>query len=414
MNTRMDKTRLNIGTYHLKSYARTEQHVRDLADCGIDFVCCAEYDKPMLDLFEKYGVGAIVTGIVPGWWGGDGENIGTMRKTNPPEKYVDAAKNFKDHPAIWGIDIGDEPSALDFPYYGEVFGMTNTLFPKQFPYLNLYPNYASVSQNTEDETTCQLGTKTYDEHILRYCENVPADYLSYDFYVYCCSVRKAYENLITVADACRRSGRSIWIVLQVNSHVPEKWITENMLRFQAYSAMAFGVEVITWACYTAGWWHNQVLDEKGEKTEQYEKLKKVNTEIRTIAPLYMKYRTTDTHFVGFCGNSGNEINGSSSIKIKESLSTGYVRDLKPEDGLGLIVGEMVSKSNDGSRALFLFAADDYKDEDHKKRTVTFRLTRPDEKAACFGLRGKKDLFRDGDTYRVELESNEAAIITIRP
>ncbi|MBQ7915173.1 MAG: hypothetical protein IJ315_00110, partial [Firmicutes bacterium] len=71
----------------------------------------------------------------------------------------------------------------------------------------------------------------------------------------------------------------MWIVLQVNSKHKEEWISENNLRFQAYTAMAFGAENIIWACYTAGWWHNQVLDEKGEKTQQYEKLKKVNGEI---------------------------------------------------------------------------------------------------------------------------------------
>lgn len=412
MNTRMDRSRLNIGTYILKPYARTEKHVKDLADCGIDFVVCAEYDVPMLDLFEKYGVGAIVTGIVPHWWGGDGENAGSLSKAISYDHVTEAARKFKDHPAIWGIDIGDEPSALDFPYYGELFGLTNTLFPKQFPYLNLYPNYASVSHNSEDETTSQLGTKTYDEHILRYCENVPADYLSYDFYVYCTTVRKAYENLITVADACRRSGRGVWIVLQVNSHVPQGFMTENMLRFQAYSAMAFGVEAITWACYTAGWWYNQVLDENGEKTDQYDRLKKINAEINTISPLYMEYRVTDTHFIGFNGENAADIAGSESIRTRDSLSTGYVRDLRAEDGLGLIAGEMVSKT-DGSRALFIFAADDWKDEHPRDRIVTFKVTNGDESVACFGLKGKKDLLRDGSTYRIDLRSNEAAIVTIR-
>lgn len=412
MNTRMDRSRLNIGTYILKPYARTEKHVKDLADCGIDFVVCAEYDVPMLDLFEKYGVGAIVTGIVPHWWGGDGENAGSLSKAISYDHVTEAARKFKDHPAIWGIDIGDEPSALDFPYYGELFGLTNTLFPKQFPYLNLYPNYASVSHNSEDETTSQLGTKTYDEHILRYCENVPADYLSYDFYVYCTTVRKAYENLITVADACRRSGRGVWIVLQVNSHVPQGFMTENMLRFQAYSAMAFGVEAITWACYTAGWWYNQVLDENGEKTDQYDRLKKINAEINTISPLYMEYRVTDTHFIGFNGENAADIAGSESIKTRDSLSTGYVRDLRAEDGLGLIAGEMVSKT-DGSRALFIFAADDWKDEHPGDRIVTFKVTNGDESVACFGLNGKKDLLREGSTYRIDLRSNEAAIVTIR-
>jgi hypothetical protein len=74
---------------------------------------------------------------------------------------------------------------------------------------------------------------------------------------------------------------------------------------------------------------------------------------------------------------------------------------------------MVSRTNDGSRALFIFAADDYKDVDHKKRTVSFKLTNANDSVSCIGLRGKKEILRDGDTLKIELESNEAAIVTIR-
>ena len=175
MNNRMDRSRLNIGAYILQPYARTENHIREVAECGVDFIVCMGNDRPALDLFHKYGVGAIVSGVLPGWWGGDGNNAGKLAESNPMEKYEAAAASFVDHPAIWGIDIGDEPSALDFPYYGQVYDYINRAFPCQFPYLNLYPNYASVSKNSAEETVNQLGTPTYEEHIQRYCECVPAD-----------------------------------------------------------------------------------------------------------------------------------------------------------------------------------------------------------------------------------------------
>lgn len=324
MNTRMNRRRLNIGVYHLREYARTEQHIRDLSECGIDFVICMSNDRPALDLFSKYGIGAIVTGIVPGWWGGDGNNAGTMAESRPLSLYESAAASFTDHPAIWGIDVGDEPSALDFPHYGRVIDKVNSLFPKQFAYLNLYPNYASVSENTAEQTVSQLGTATYEEHIAEYCRCVPADYLCYDFYLYAINVPKAYENLRTVSDACLKTGRSMWIVLQVNANRPEQWITENELRFQAYTAMAFGAENIIWACYTAGWWHNQVLDEAGRKTEQYGKLKTVNGEIRTIAEEYMNYRRVSTHFVGV-----HEFLNEPSA---DRLDTGVFRNVRAEHG----------------------------------------------------------------------------------
>lgn len=369
MNTRMDRSRLNIGVYHLRPYARTEQHVRDLRECGVDFVICMDDDRPTLDLFEKYHVGAIVTGILPGWWGGDGDNAGKLADTNPMEKYEKAAASFADHPAVWGIDCGDEPSALDFPYYGKVMRRVDELFPKQFGYLNLYPNYASVAVNTGAETINQLGTPTYAEHIDEYIKNVGTDYICYDFYMYSASVAGAYENLEIVADACRKTGRSMWIVLQVNSNRPEEWISENQLRIQAYSAMAFGAENIIWACYTAGWWHNQVLDENGEKTEQYDKLKKVNRELAELGKVYMNYERTATHFIG---DPAFPDYARLLQKPVSALNTGVFMDVHAENGESLIAGQMISRKRDGSYALMLCAADDSWDKANREYRVFFR------------------------------------------
>ncbi|MBR3997839.1 MAG: hypothetical protein IKI93_05790 [Clostridia bacterium] len=403
MNTCMNRSRLNIGVYHLKEYARTEQHVRDLSDCGIDFVICLENDRPTLDLLAKYGVGAIVSGIVPGWWGGDGNNAGTMAERNPLSGYDKCAESFEDHPAVWGIDIGDEPSALDFPHYGRVYDRVNTLFPKQFPYLNLYPNYASVAENNAQQTVNQLGTSTYAEHIERYCQCVPADYLCYDFYLYAINVPKAYENLRIVSDACLRTGRSMWIVLQVNSNRAAEWITENGLRFQAYTAMAFGAENITWACYTAGWWHNQVLDEKGEKTEQYDKLKTVNGEIRTIGEEYMKYRRVSTHFVGFEGTDWLSGVGQES---HPALSTGVFVAVTADDPI--VVGEMVSRTGD-SRALMIASAGDPYDKAPGDVTVTFRCC--GRKITAIGGNGKLPVEQCDGRYKVTIPKNGGVLIT---
>ncbi len=368
MNKRMNRKRFNIGTYILQPYARSEAHIRDLAECGIDFVVCMGDDRSALDLFEKYGVGAIVSGIVPGWWGGDGENAGKLEETNPPEKYESAARTFADHPAIWGIDMGDEPSALDFPYYGRIIADADRNFENQFAYLNLYPNYASVSQNSSAQTVNQLGTPTYGEHIAQYCRYVPTDYICYDFYMYSINVAKAYENLRVVSNACRATGRDMWIVLQVNSSRPEEWMSEDQLRFQAYSAMAFGAKNIIWACYTAGWWHNQVLDENGEKTEQYGKLRKVNGEIRRIADEYMRFERVSTHFVGFEGHPDMEGVGQETVG---ALDTGVFFGVKSDAGAPIVVGQMVSRERNGEYALMVCAADDAFGRNPKEYSVVF-------------------------------------------
>lgn len=403
---RMDRNKLNIGVYHLRPYARTEAHVKDLADCGVNFVICMDYDKPALDLFSKYSVGAIVSGIVPGWWGGDGDNAGMMREKNPISKYEEAAAKFQDHPAIWGIDIGDEPSALDFPYYGEVLRKVESLFPNQFAFINLYPNYASVSQNTAEQTKSQLGTATYAEHIAKYCENVPADYLSYDFYYKNVGVALDYQNLRVVSDACRSTGRDMWVTVQVNSYDPKVWITGNELRFQAFSALAFGAKSITWACYTAGWWDNQVLDKNGDKTQQYDKLKKVNAELHLIGKRYMNYSGKSTSFVG---QKWGEMLDGTGEKPEVEYSDNVFSHLKLTDNSPIIVGEMDSRNGSGDKALFICVADDPFDKSPARHTLRFKAD--GREVSVLGGDGYVPMRRDANGwYECQVSSCQGGLI----
>lgn len=400
---RYDKSKLNIGAYVLQPYARTEKHIKEIKDCGIDMIIDLGYDLKCLDLFSKYNLGAIVRGATPNWWGGNGI-AGKLSETNTLDLYDKSAEKYIDHPAIWGISIGDEPSALDIPYFGIVLDKVAKLFPSTFPYLNLYPNYATVAENTADETISQLGTKTYDEYIDVYCKNVPADYISYDYYVYATkNLGGCLSNYRIVSEAARKSGRRFMYIAQVNSQNPAEIVTVNQMRFQAFSAMSFGAEDISWGCYTGGWWHHNVLDEKGEKTEQYDKLKLVNHEIKNLAPEYMRFRNTSTHLVGF----SEEISKKSGIETSNYFSNGYFCDVKAEDSRALIIGEMTGRDNGDEKALFITVADDYMDTNPTETLITFKSPK---EIAVFGKDGKKDIGFDGEKYRLSVCSNEGYLI----
>ena len=299
-------------------------------------------------------------------------------------------------------------------YILQPYARTERLFPNQFAYLNLYPNYASVAQNTAQQTVNQLGTPTYGEHIRQYCENVGLDYLCYDFYMYSLSadrdsfggIHRAYENLRTVADACHATGRAMWIVLQVNSNRPEEWIGADQLRFQAYSALVFGAQAITWGCYTGGWWHNQVLDEQGEKTEQYEKLKTVNMELHAISPAYMKYRNVSTHFIGFGGRYA--LSGVNAAARGE-LNTGVFFGLRAADGSPLLAGQMTARDGSGKQAVFLCGAADPWGDRNTEIPVEFRTNGAPVRVQTPGgeIRPKT---ADGG-YRFRLPSCGCALLT---
>ncbi len=388
----MNREKLNIGTYILRPYARTEAHIRDLKECGVDFVVAVDCDRAMLDLFHQNGIGAVVTGVVPGWWGGDGQNAGTMAEKNPLSLYEKAADTFRDHPAIWGIDCGDEPSALDFDHYGKAIAIAQKNFPNQFAYLNLYPSYGVKASTTEQERKQQLGTDSFADYLETYCKTIPLDYICYDFYQYAASPEEALQNL-QIASACaKRHGKSLWIVLQVNSDQENQWITENQLRYQAFPAMAYGAQNIIWACYTAGWWYNHVLDAKGEKTIQFERLEQVNREIHTLAEVYMQYQVENTFILG--KENPSQVVDSFTI---ESVSGGK-----------LLVGALQKREGAG-KGLFLCTADDPYDRNNRETEIV--ITSQKELKVHSG-EGEIPLRRraSGD-YVVTMVSNQALIIT---
>ena len=422
---RMDRSKLLIGTYCFREAAHDEAHVRDLKECGIDFVTgVPAKSRATLDLLAKYGIGSIANGVLSGWWGGDGSNAGKMRMSRPKGRYEAQMAEYVaslDHPAIWMIDLCDEPSALDMQYLGEICDLIAARAPKTPAYLNLYPNYASVSKNTGKETRNQLGTTTYREHIDVYCRTVPLDYLSYDFYVYTPNrtrrpslYRQMYDNFNIVADACRRTGRSFWYIPQVNSHNAKDFepTTRNRLRFQAYTSMAFGAEVVNWACWMPGWWTNNVLTASGEKTAQYDRLKTVNAELHRLGPIYMRYRSTATHYVGFAATNGLETLG---VPLLDVLDTASFRSLHTLESTPLVVGEMTPRGkDDGTRALFVVASGDPFDYAPAVRTLFFRV--PQERGVeAFGPNGPEKLIREVDgSYTLRIAENSAVMLINRP
>ena len=379
----------HIGTYFLQRNARSEAHVRDLKDCGIDLVFGMDRDEDALALFEKYGVSAVVTGAVPGWFGGNGDNAGTMRMVNPKEAYISGAESFADHPAILGIDIGDEPSSRDFPYYGEVVRLLHEKLPEQFLYLNIYPSYGMLADSSKEQIEKELGTNTYAAYLQSYCENVDLPYLSFDHYMYSSDRDRLVHDLQKAAAFCKKYGKKLFAVLQVNSREADVFISEDGLRFQAYTALAFGASVVTWACYCAGWWHNQVLDSAGEKTEQYEKLRRVNKSLLRMTEDYMTYRWEKTEQLSF----------------GETVSFGAFEKITADKAV--FVGQFLTE--DGKAALFVSPAKETAEGD----TVLRFTARGDEQVFVNRGEGKERPVRTEDgNCAVTLHGMEACFITM--
>ena len=149
-----------------------------------------------------------------------------------------------------------------------------------------------------------------------------------------------------------------------------------------------------------------MLDEKGEKTEQYEKLKKMNTELHIMGDDYMRYRRVSTHFVGFQGDAVLDKVNQAPI---ESLSTGIFAGVREEKGGNLVVGQMVSRSGDGSYALMVCNAADPTDVAPSMGQVQFRAD--NRKVRIITGEGEITPERQDDgSYRFPLASCAGALI----
>jgi len=382
--------KFHIGTYYLQPNARTERHVKELSACGIDFVIGMENDKEILDLFKQYHVGAIVSGVVPGWFGGRGENAGQMATLNPKERYLEGMTAFCDHPAIIGIDVGDEPSGLDFPYYAEILKLVREKLPNKIPYLNLYPSYGISSDSDKMQIDQELGKTTYREYLSEYCENIDLPYLSFDHYLYASNRERFFSDLFEAASACKRYHKKLWVVLQVNSREKDVFIREDQLCDQAFSALAFGVSAITWACYSGGWWYNHVLDAEGNRTKQYEKLKRVNEKLQNLTEAYIDYRWIDTEFLD--QESGTSFGPFGSIQSSQKAMLGKF------------------DRADGSKAIYYYPMDC---EDADDSLLQFTVD--DHKSVyCYTVDGPKEIFSDeNDVYTARLRYMEACFIVIK-
>lgn len=396
-NLHFDRSKFLLGTYCLDTYARSEAHIADMKAAGIDFICSVPLDPALLELCSKYGMGLFCK-YLPFWWGGKGEKAGQLHREITVDIYEKLAEGFRDHPAIWGLDLGDEPSALDLPHYGKLFEAAKRLFPHQLPYLNLYPSYGAIWENSPQQVADQLGVTEYPRHIEAFIENVDSDYICYDYYMYTTSASAAYENLRIVAEKCRQSSRDMWIILQVNSHDPEKWISLPQLRHQAFTALAFGVRSINWACWTAGWFHNQVLDKNGSRTEQYEKLCAVNADIRRLTADYMAYRNLSTHFLGF---ENSELLKEVCRPAENNICLGVFEDIVSKGNA--IVGHMAGEPGE---ALFIADATDPMGEQDLEREFSFRCRGEIHFTSAAGA----EVTHEGDCFRIKLRSNSAVFV----
>ena len=201
---------------------------------------------------------------------------------------VEAVRN---HPAALGFFLRDEPPAAMMPGLGKVVAMLRRDAPGAWSYINLLPNYA---------TAAQLGAPTYDSYVQEFVGKVHPPLLSYDNYSLFNGemLGRFYTNLAAIRRESQKAGIPFWNVILSNSHFSYMEPSDATLRLQAYSTIAYGgrgIEYFTYFSPKVGNFRLAPVDQFGHRTETWYMLRRLNNQIRTLAPWLIKLHSTGVY-----------------------------------------------------------------------------------------------------------------------
>ena len=403
---------LMIGVSGFSEAVCNEKGVREVKEFGADFVRCVKiYNRETLDLLAKYGVKAVVKGVVPSWWGGKTELAGLMHEQRPLSAYAKAKKRYVPHPAILAVDIGDEPSKSDFAHYAKVVKYLNGELPGVTFTLNLFPSYGSHIARTPEERLKQLGTASYQDYVRSYCEMFPTmKEVSSDIYPYSAPpeevgayILRRLADLSILSRASREYGKRLVLTMQANSLFPELEMDLPRLRYQAFTALAFGVRRAIWVCYTPSWWENNILEKDGSKTPRYDRVRTVNAELHALARDFARFRQIGTRFDGFSAEERKALGDAVDVRWRDFTA---IRKISCDGKL--VVGEFVSKDGSGDTAVMVAAAWDPEGKAPGAKRLRFRANGT---VRIYGPKGEVTPSREHDgKYALDLDSDGAFFI----
>ncbi|MDD4772243.1 MAG: hypothetical protein PHZ09_01370 [Eubacteriales bacterium] len=405
----MDRSKLLIGAYYYDKCLYDDARMKELADAGIQFIVGVPADDELLDLCEKYNIKIITTSHFPLWWGGTGETGGTYHEKMTIPMMDQIAASYKHHPAIWGDYPVDEPNSKDYDHIGRVLDHYSELLPGRLPFINLHPYYEDV------RCTKWLGNP-YREYLQLYLDKINNDYIAFDIYPF--SNKMYFDTYLygldIIADACRRSNRDMWVIIQSGAWKSDQILKEHQIRWQCALALAYGTRVIMHASYSPGWWDETTscVNKSGTKNVTYDYVKTVNEELHSLSDIFMRYKNAGVYP---CGNpDGTDAAIAEQLRELERIN----RELYAFDGIPASKGIVSDNAallcgcftdDNGGEALMLVNMKGPNDETSSSDVdLSF-----DGRTADFYIKGKKtDVSAENGVYKLRLESGGAAFIKI--
>jgi hypothetical protein len=202
-----------------------------------------------------------------------------------------AAHEVENNPAVLGFFLRDEPGVDMMPGLGRVASLLVEAAPEKWPYVNLFPTYAS---------NAQLAAPDYETYLRRFVESVHPPFISWDNYsVVEGEMRdRFYTNLELVRRQSLESKIPFWNIILANTLFNYMEPSDATFSLQVYSTLAYGgrgIEYFTYFTPQVDNYRLSAIDQFVNRTATWDMLRRINYQIHALAPTMIRLRSTGVY-----------------------------------------------------------------------------------------------------------------------
>ena len=352
----------------------SEQTVKEMAECGIQytFLWYFDYNNPnslqQLEWCTKYGIKVFLK---------DDRIYGTAMKDMTEDEIYQIIEPSIGNPNILGYCIYDEPSEEQYEDLKVCLDKYNAVAQGMIGTVNLFPY-------------------RYGSYIEKVFTLLEMDYISVDIYPLVGSVTEDvyYKNLKAIGDAARKYDADFWLFIQSMSWNDRRIPDLEDLRFQAYSAIAYGATKLMHFCYSNPHFPDgySAVDVNGEKSDLYPVLQQFNTEMQHLAPILSQYKDLGAFYVteGMSAEAPVYLRQVKDLSQYEDFRT--IREISADQPL--MVGAFEHPQDGLDKAFVIVNASDCYQQ--KETDVSFTLRYSD---------GPVTVTMDGRTFALEADAD---------
>lgn len=367
--------------------SQTKKNMDTAYKAGIDKIIV--YDKRIFDCSEVRG------GLI-----GEGKRFATCAEL---ESFIERCiKDYKNHPAFYGIMLVDEPRWFQIEALAQVVKAIKTVAPEIFIHNNIlpfYPGHGSLFLEDYDGTTIDDEAVAYRKYVANYLDATGMQYLTYDSYPMRLEPEAGYfirrehlQGLQIAAEEVKKRNIEFYFVCQTQAFYAHDKIVyrapnEAEMRWQVNCVLAFGIKSIGYFTY----WRKQrnsdleyfvdgtsFMTQSGEKTPLYFAMQKIHSELKEISDYLLDLKYESSGYYSDLPVPQEHIEPMEKGDIERFL------DIKGDGKTSLAITRLVNEIN-GEKVICIFNADDPRGKYAGARNISVKL-KQGEIARTFSLK----------------------------